>query len=82
MFATDEVIKGGISGYFFKHFEIAGYSALLVAAEAVSDLEGALVFRKIKVQEEEMAKWLDENLLVVTKKYLTVVDTPVTDASR
>jgi len=81
LFASDEVVKGGISGYVFEHFEIASYSALIVAAEAVGDLEGAQVFRKIKVQEEQMANWLDENLPAVTKKYLSLLDTPGAQAS-
>lgn len=55
MLASDEVVKGGISGYVFEHFEIASYNALIVAAEAVGDIEGAKVFQKIKVQEEQMA---------------------------
>lgn len=81
VFASDEVIKGGISGYVFEHFEIACYDTLIVTAEAVGDLEGALVFRKIKVQEEEMAKWLAENLPGVTKKFLSLADTSDVDAS-
>jgi ferritin-like metal-binding protein YciE len=81
MFASDEVIKGGISGYVFEQFEIACYDTLIVTAETVGDLEGAQVFRKIKVQEEEMAKWLAENLPSVTKKFLSLADTSDVDAS-
>lgn len=36
--------------------EVASYSVLFVAAEAFGALEGAQFFRKIKVQEEQMAK--------------------------
>lgn len=81
MFASDEVIKGGISGYVFEHFEIACYDTLIVTAEAVGDAEGAQVFRRIKAQEEEMAKWLAENLPAVTKKFLSMVDSSDLDAS-
>lgn len=82
MLASDEVVEGGISGYVFEHFEIASYNALILAAEAVGDIEGVKVFQKIKVQEEQMAKWLEENLPAVTEKYLTLLDTPDRDASR
>lgn len=82
MFVSDEVVKGGISGYVFEHFEIACYSALIVAAEAVGDLQGAQTFKTIKIQEEQMAKWLEENLPAVTKRYLALLENPDVDASR
>lgn len=82
MFASDEVVKGGISGYVFENFEIASYSALIAAAEAVGDLEGAKVFRSIKLQEEEMATWLAEHLPAVTKEFLARVDNPDLEAKR
>lgn len=74
MFASDEIIKDGISGYVFAHFEIASYATLVVTAEAVGDLEGAQIFRRIKVEEEKMAKWLAENLPSMTKKFLSMAE--------
>jgi len=82
MFASDEVIKGGISGYVFEHFEIASYSALIAAAEHVGDLEGARVFREIKIQEEEMAQWLAEHMPELTKQFLSREEDPDAEAKR
>lgn len=82
LFASDEVVKGGLAGYVFEHMEIASYSALIAAAEYVGDLEGATVFRQIKAQEEEMAAWLQENLPAVTHEFLRRSDNPDLEAKR
>lgn len=82
MFASDEVIKGSISGYVFEHLEIASYTNLIAAAEAVGDLEGAKIFLQIKKQEEAMAAWLSEHSPAVTKEYLARLDNPDQESKR
>lgn len=81
-FVSDEVIKGGIAGYVFENLEIASYTALISAAEYVGDHEGMRIFQKIKIQEEEMAAWLSENLGSVTHEFLRRSDNPDLDAKR
>lgn len=82
VFASDEVIKGGMAGYVFEGLEVASYTALIAAAEYVGDIEGARVFKEIKVQEEAMAAWLAENLPAVTHEFLRRSDNPDLEAKR
>ena len=70
VFAGDEVVKGGMAGYTFEHFEISAYSALVAAAEMVGDQQTATVCREILAEEQAMADWLKEHLPSVTQQYL------------
>lgn len=82
MFASDEVVKGAISGYVFEQLEIASYTALIAAAQAVGDDEGVQTFTRIRSQEQEMAQWLAEHLPAVTQVYLQRTDDPDSYAKR
>lgn len=82
VFASDEVVKGAISGYTFEHFKIASYTSLAAAASSVGDEEGILIFTRIKLQEEKMAQWLLENLPAVTQAFLQRVNDPDSKAKR
>ncbi|WP_413737305.1 ferritin-like domain-containing protein [Sodalis sp. RH21] len=82
IFASDEVVKGGISGYTFENFEIASYTALIAAAEAVGDIEGKRVFQQILEQEKAMAAWLLEHLPETTQQFLVRSKTPHTVAKK
>lgn len=44
MFASDEVVKGAISGYVFEQLEIASYTALIAAAQVVGDDKGVQTY--------------------------------------
>jgi ferritin-like metal-binding protein YciE len=70
VFAGDEVVKGGMAGYTFEHFEISAYTALVAAAEAAGDQQTASVCREILAEEQAMADWLKERLPSVTQQYL------------
>ncbi|WP_257835335.1 ferritin-like domain-containing protein [Burkholderia glumae] len=70
MFAPDEVVKSGIAGYTFEHFEIASYRALISAARDVGDAEAAAVCERILPEEIAMAQWLETHLPAVTDAYL------------
>jgi ferritin-like metal-binding protein YciE len=70
MTTTDEVVKGGMSGYVFEHVEIASYTALIAAARAVGDTETQRCCETILPQEIAMANWLLENLPEVVTSYL------------
>jgi ferritin-like metal-binding protein YciE len=82
MFATDEVVKGGMASYAFEHFEIAAYRALIQAAETAGDPETKGVCEQILAEEQEMADWLEENLPAVVHKYLTLSADPDATAKR
>ncbi|MEK6346672.1 MAG: ferritin-like domain-containing protein [Burkholderia sp.] len=70
MFAPDEVVKGGIAGYTFEHFEIASYRALIAAAHQAGDAETAAVCERILPEEIAMADWLEAHLPAVIAAYL------------
>lgn len=82
LFASDEVVKGAISGYVFENLEIASYSSLIAAAELVGDSEGKRIFEQILEQEKAMAQWLYDNLPEVTRQFLIRSETPHVEAKR
>ncbi|UXY13670.1 DUF892 family protein [Chitiniphilus purpureus] len=70
MAVSDEVVKGAMSGYVFEHMEIASYTVLIAAAEAVGDVETKRECMAILEQEVAMAQWLREHLPQVTRTFL------------
>jgi ferritin-like metal-binding protein YciE len=82
MAMSDEVVKGAISSYVFENLEIASYTSLISAAEAVGDLETKEACEKILPQEISMAQWLLEHLPDVTQRYLALSATPGVEAKK
>lgn len=82
IFASDEVVKGAISGFVFENLEIASYTALIAAAKAVGDSEGERIFQQILAQEKAMAAWLEEHLPEVTQQFLVRSKAPHTVAKK
>jgi ferritin-like metal-binding protein YciE len=82
MFASDEVVKGAISGYVFEQFEIACYTSLIAAAELAGDPEGARVFEQIREQEKAMADWALTHLPDVTEQFMVRSAQPDTEAKK
>jgi len=76
MFASDEIIKGGMVSYAFEHFEIAAYTNLLEAARMVGDRETMAVCERILPQEQAMADYLQHNMGAVARRYLELASTP------
>ena len=76
LFVSDEIVKATMASYTFEHFEICSYRALIAAAESLGDHETKSICERILVEEEAMAKWLAEQLPVVTKEYLARAATP------
>jgi ferritin-like metal-binding protein YciE len=77
MTATDEVVKGAISGYVFETLEIASYTALIAAAQAAGDAETKRVCEQLLEQEVQMSEWLLQHLPEVTATYLSRADAGV-----
>ena len=69
-FASDEVLKNAITDHGFKHYEIAAYTSLRSAAEAVADSETARVCETIIKEEEELAGRLLAILPEVTREHM------------
>lgn len=67
LLVTDEVIKGSLASYTFKHMEIASYRILISAAEAVGEHQIAATCREILAQEEAMAAWLEKEMPAIPK---------------
>jgi len=82
MFASDEVIKAGLASYAFEHFEIAAYSALIVAAEQAGDTDTQTICERILQQEVAMAAWLSHNLSGTTRKFMKLSGDPELIAKR
>lgn len=82
MMAPDEIVKGSIAGYVFEQMEIANYTALIAAAEAVGDLETARICQQILPQEQEMAQWLQDHLPGLVQEFLARSATDGVEAKR
>ncbi|ABO58132.1 ferritin-like domain-containing protein [Burkholderia vietnamiensis] len=70
MFASDEIVKGGMASYTFEHFEIAAYRNLIEAARFVGDRETMTICERILPEEQAMAAWLEHNMAGVVRTYL------------
>lgn len=76
MTASDEVVKGAMAGYVFENIEIATYTTLIAAAQAVGDTVTQAACEQIIVQEKAMAAWLLEHMPEVTQAFLARSATP------
>lgn len=71
MTMTDEVVKGAMSGYVFEQTEVASYTALIAAAQAIGDEETVRCCEQILPQEIEMGRWLLEHLPAIVIAYMS-----------
>jgi ferritin-like metal-binding protein YciE len=80
--ASDEVVKNAIGEASFERFEIANYRVLIAAAEACGEMEVKRLCEESLREEEAMASWLDQQLPIVTKRYLGMLETAGTSAAK
>jgi ferritin-like metal-binding protein YciE len=80
MTASDEVVKGAMAGYVFENIEIATYTTLIAAAQAVGDSATRSACEQIIVQEKAMAAWLLDHMPEVTQAFLARAETPGAEA--
>lgn len=66
--AADEVVKDGLADFAAENFEIASYTALIAAAEQLGDRETVATCNQILREEQEMARWLEQNLPATTRE--------------
>jgi ferritin-like metal-binding protein YciE len=82
LFVDDEVIKGTLASYTFEHMEIASYTILIAAAEAVGDGATAAICTRILREEEAMAKWLATQTPNLVRAFLNLDQMPGVAAKR
>ncbi|KTT73770.1 ferritin-like domain-containing protein [Sphingomonas endophytica] len=70
--AGDEIIKNSFANFAFEHFEIASYKSLLVLAEDGGFGQAMTPLRQTLDEEVAMARWIDEALPTVTRRYATL----------
>ncbi len=70
--AGDEVVKNLLADYAAEHFEIACYTSLIEACNAVGEPQTAEVCRQILVDEEQMAQNCLDAIPIVTNDYVTM----------
>jgi ferritin-like metal-binding protein YciE len=67
----DEAVKAYVADYAFENMEIATYRILVATANFVGDYETQKVCEEILSQEQEMASWLGQELIVMTQAFLS-----------
>lgn len=60
--AKDELVKNTLADYAAENFEVASYTALVTAAQALGDSQTATVCQQILQEDQAMADWLEQNL--------------------
>lgn len=68
--AQDKLIKNALAEYATEHFEIASYKSLAAAAQILGDQQAVETFQQIIREEEEMARWLEQQLPTVTREMM------------
>ncbi|WP_333855127.1 ferritin-like domain-containing protein [Leclercia sp.] len=80
--ASDEIVKGSISGYVFEQFEIACYTSLLAAAKKAGDVASVPAIESILAEEQRMADWLIQHIPNTTEQFLLRADAEGVEAKK
>lgn len=70
--APDEIVKNSFANFAFENYEIAAYKSLLALADAAGDTEAVGLLQSNLEEEEEMARWLEQNIEAVTLQYASL----------
>ncbi len=70
MMAGDEILKNSFASFAFENFEAASYTGLIAMAEAGGFTAAVPLLQKTLEEELAMARWLQDNLPAVTKRFL------------
>ena len=60
--AKDELVKNALADFAAENFEVASYTALILAAQELGDQQTAGVCQQILQEDQAMADWLEQNL--------------------
>ncbi|HLJ65824.1 MAG TPA: ferritin-like domain-containing protein [Chloroflexota bacterium] len=66
--AQDEMVKNALADYAAENFEVASYTALIAAAQAIGDSETASVCQQILDEDRAMADWIEQNLPMLVRE--------------
>ncbi len=66
----DDLMKASLQDFAGEHLEIASYTALIAAAEQLGETESVAAFESILAEEKAMAKWYEENIGPLARKYI------------
>jgi ferritin-like metal-binding protein YciE len=67
---SDELVKNALTDFAAEQFEVAAYKALIAAAEDMGETEVARLCRENLREDEEMARWLDQQLPITVRQTL------------
>lgn len=68
--AKDEMVKNALADYAAENFEVASYIALIRAAQELNEMHTATVCEQIRQEDEEMARWIQQNLPTLVQQTL------------
>lgn len=71
--AHDVMLKNALADYAAENFEVASYTALIRTAQELGDQQTAMVCQQILQEDEEMARWLQQNLPTLVQQTLQKV---------
>ncbi len=66
----DAVVRNFLAGYAAEKYEIGVYRALIALASEMGDAETAEVCQRILREEEDMARWIEEQIPTVVRETL------------
>jgi ferritin-like metal-binding protein YciE len=68
--AKDEMVKNALADYAAENFEVASYTALVSAAQELNEQKTATECQQILQEDEEMARWIQQNLPTLVQQTL------------
>jgi len=68
--AQDKVVKNALADFSAEHLEMSSYRALIAAAQDLGDQETVSMCQQILQDEEEMARFLDQNLPTLVREII------------
>jgi ferritin-like metal-binding protein YciE len=71
--AKDELVKNALADYAAENFEVASYTAIIGAAQDLGNQQTAQVCQQIRQEDEEMARWIQQNLPTLVQQTLQQV---------
>ncbi len=72
--AGDEILKNTFANHAFENYEIAAYKSLIAITEAAGHGKLITGFQQSLREEEQMARWIFDNVETITRKYLSLED--------
>lgn len=70
VFAPDEILKNSFANFAFENFEIASYKSLITVGETGGFANAIPLLQRTLDEEVAMARFCDESLPAITRKYL------------